>query len=125
MSHVVVIRTHSQREMAKRYVDAAPEGCVVKFTVAERSQSQNNKLWAMLSQVSKAKPDGKRHTPEQWKALFMHALGHECLFMEGLNGEAFPTGFKTSRLSKAQMSELIEFIYAWGAENGVEFSEAC
>ena len=54
----------------------------------------------------------------------MHAMGHEVAFMTGLSGEPFPIGFSTSKLSRAQMAELITFIEAWGAENGVSFSEA-
>lgn len=122
MTHVIALNSDKQRAIAKRYVDAAPQGCLVKFDAAERSQSQNNMLWALLSQISKAKPGGRCHTPEQWKSLFMHALGHECRFMEGLNGEAFPTGFKSSRLSKGQMSDLIEFVYAWSAQNNIELT---
>ena len=68
-------------------------------------------------------PEGRRHTPEVWKALFMNACGHDVQFETGLNGSPFPVGFRSSRLSKGQMSELIEFIYAKGAEWGVEWSD--
>jgi len=63
------------------------------------------------------------HIPEVWKCIFMAALGHEVMFTMGLNNQPFPIGFRTSKLNKAQMSDLIEFIYAYGAQNTVTWSE--
>jgi len=77
----------------------------------------------MLSDLSRAKPEGRLHTPEVWKQLVMHACGHAVQFEIGLNGQPFPTGFRSSRLSKAQMGDLIEWIYAYGAEHGVVWTE--
>ena len=124
-THLIVLGTRDQRDRAKRYIDQAPPGVLMKLSSTSRTLAQNDKLWVLLSEVSRQKPRGLRYTPEQWKCLFMHALSYEILYMEGLNGEPFPAGFRSSRLSKAQMSDLIEFIYKWGAENGVEFNETC
>ncbi len=77
----------------------------------------------MLSDVSRAMTDGRRHTAEVWKTLFMHACGHAVQFETGLNGQPFPTGFRSSQLTKSQMGELIEFIYSFGAEKGVVWTE--
>ena len=89
---------------------------------ARRTSDQNNLMWAMLSDISRAKPQDRRHTPEMWKALMMHACGHAVQFENGLDGQPFPVGFRSSRLSKAQMTELIEFIISWGSQNGVQWS---
>lgn len=64
----------------------------------------------------------RKHTPEVWKALFMSACGHQVQFAQGLDGSPFPTGFRSSRLTKAQMCELMEFIVAYGNEHGVVWS---
>jgi hypothetical protein len=80
-------------------------------------------MWAMLSDISRAAPEDRHHIPEVWKCIFMAALGHEVMFTMGLNNQPFPIGFKTSKLNKAQMSDLIEFIYAYGAQNNVKWSE--
>ncbi len=119
----VILDCPSQRALAKRLIDAAPFGAVANVREATRSGEQNSKLWAMLSDVSRSKPLGKRHTPDVWKALFMHACGHAVAFEVGLSGEPFPIGFRSSRLSKSQMSELIEFISAWGDEHHVSWSD--
>ena len=118
-----ILHGAASREMAKRLIDAAPARAVVTIRPERRSEDQNAKMWAMLSDVSRAKPEGRRHTPEVWKQLFMHACGWASQFEMGLNGEPFPTGFRSSRLSKAQMSELIECIYERGAVWGVVWSD--
>jgi hypothetical protein len=123
MSQTVILHGQSQKLFAKGLIDKAPAGAVLTIREATRSIDQNSKLWAMLSDVSRAMPDGRRHTPEVWKTLFMHACGHAVQFETGLNGQPFPTGFRSSRLTKSQMSDLIETIYAYGAEKGVVWTE--
>lgn len=122
MSQTVVIDSQYRRDLAHRLVAAAPVGAVMTISPAKRSTDQNARFWAMLSDISRAKPEGRVHTPEAWKALFMHALGHSVRFEMGLNGEPFPVGFRSSQLTKAQMSDLMEFMSAWAAERGVIFS---
>ena len=111
------------RSVAHKLVDKAPNGSVMTVRPPARTIDQNAKLWAMLSDVSRSCPQGRRLTPDIWKAVFMQACGHAVQFEHGLSGEPFPLGFRSSRLSKQQMSELIEFILAWGTENGVEWSD--
>jgi hypothetical protein len=123
MAQTVIIRGASQRDLAKRLIDAAPIDAVVTVKDANRTNPQNDKMWAMISDVSRAKPDGRRHTPDMWKALFMKACGHHVQFVEGLDGEPFPVGFRSSRLTVRQMADLITFIQAWGDERGVAWSD--
>jgi hypothetical protein len=119
----VILRGERQRKLAHALVDAAPVDAVVNIREAKRTLNQNAKLWAMLSDVSRAKPGGRKHTADEWKALFMHACGHEVQFAEGLDGRPFPTGFRSSRLTVRQMSDLIEFVYAWCGDYGVQWSD--
>jgi len=119
----VILRGPTQRAFAKRLIDAAPDDAVVIVKAGTRSADQNAKMWAMLSDISRAKPQGRRHTSEVWKCLFMSACGHAVQFQMGLDGNPFPVGFSSSKLSKAQMSDLIEFIYSYGAEHGVKWSD--
>lgn len=121
--HVVALYSKADRERAVRLIAAAPSGAVVEVKAAKRTIPQNKLFWSILTEVSIAKPQGRCHTPEVWKHLFMSACGHAVQFETGLDGNPFPIGFRSSKLSKSQMAELIEFIYAWGAENGVIFSE--
>lgn len=123
MTQVIHLRGERQRELAKSLIDKAPDNAVVKISPEKRSDDQNAKMWAMLSDVSRSKPEGRRHIPEVWKCLFMQACGHEVTFEHGLDGRPFPLGFHSSKLTKAQMSDLIEFIYSYGAKHGVRWSD--
>ena len=118
--HTKTLTDRYSREQAKRIIDAAPNGYVMSVGEPKRTQAQNNKLWAMLTELSMAKPNGRAHSPDTWKLLAMHACGFECQFEMGLNGQPFPVGFRSSKLTKAQMSALLEWITAYAAEAGVE-----
>ncbi len=123
MSQTVILIGKSQRDFAKRLIDAAPVNGVVTVREATRSGEQNAKLWAMLSDISRAKPDGRRWTPETWKAAFMHSLGHQVQFCEGLdNSGPFPLGFRSSRLSVKQMADLITVIQEYGDRHGIAWT---
>lgn len=119
----VILVGRSQREHAKRLIDAAPAMAVMTLRERTRSDEQNDKMWAMIEDIRRAQPLGIRETKDGWKALIMHAAGHEVEFMQGLDGRPFPTGFRSSKLTVAQMRDLIEWMYAFGAEHGVVWSE--
>lgn len=123
MSQVIILDSRYRRDQAHRLVDAAPIGAVMTIAKPKRSLDQNSRFWAMLSDISRAMPGGRRHTPEVWKCLFMHAMGHSSRFEMGLNNEPFPMGFSSSQLNKNQMMDLMTFMEAWGAEHGVQFRE--
>ena len=123
MSQYVRLVGASQRALAKALIDRAPLNSMVKISEEKRSLDANAAMWAALSDISRAKPDGRMHVPEVWKSLFLHAAGHAVQFEEGLDGRPFPVGFSSSRLSKQQMSDLLDFIFAWGAERGVVFTD--
>lgn len=119
----IILRGDSQRRLACDLISKAPWDAVVNIREATRTVDQNAKLWAMLSDVSRAKPDGRMHAPEIWKSLFMSACGHQVQFVNGLDGLPFPVGFRSSRLTKEQMSQLIECIYEYGSRHGVVWTD--
>lgn len=124
MTQTVILRTDTQRALAKSMIDRAPENGVVKISEPKRNLDQNARMWAMLSDVSRAKPEGRMWPPETWKCAFMHSLGHQVQFAEGLDGSGpFPLGFRTSRLTVRQMADLITVIQEYGDRHGVEWSE--
>jgi len=121
----LVLSYPSDRLRAARWLEQAPVGTRVEFKDAKRSLEQNSRMWAMLTDVATQKEHaGRRYTPDQWKVLFMHACGREVQFIPSLDNSTFiPWGQSSSDLSKSEMTELIEFIFAWGAEHGVVFHE--
>jgi len=122
MSQTIILAGQSQRAFAKSLIDRAPIDAVVTIKAPARTTDQNALLWSCLSDISRAKPEGRMHTPEVWKQLVMHACGHAVQFEIGLNGQPFPTGFRSSRLTKAQMAELLTWIVQYGDEHGVKWS---
>lgn len=119
----IILNGPAQRARAHRLIDIAPDGDVFNVKEACRNKDQNARMWAMLSDVSRAKPEGHTHTSDMWKCLFMKACGHEVQFITGLDGEPFPVGFSTSRLTVRQMADLITFIAEYGDRHGVQFTE--
>ncbi len=120
----IILRGPSQRSLAKQLIDRAGTDFIVTVREPTRNLEQNARLWAMLSDVSRAKPEGRCWTPETWKAAFMHSLGHQVQFCEGLdNSGPFPLGFRSSRLTVRQMADLITTVAEYGDRHGVVWSE--
>lgn len=124
MSATFTLASASSRRDVCQLAQTAPVGTVVTFKKATRTIPQNDRFWAMLTDVARqATHNGRRYPAETWKALFMQAHGYEVQFMMGLQGEPFPMGFRSSKLTKDQMTELMDFIEAWSAQNGVKLRE--
>jgi len=124
MADRFVLRNDTIRANAVHAIMAADDNYVVTIAKPTRSTDQNARLWAMLADVAKARPEGRQWTPETWKCAFMHALGHQIRFAEGLDGSGpFPIGFHSSKLTVAQMGDLITCIDEYGTRHGVEWSE--
>lgn len=124
MAQTVILHGNSQRSFAKTLIDRAPVDAVLTIRQATRSTEQNAKMWAMLSDISRAKPEGRNWVPETWKAAFMHCLGHQVQFCEGLdNSGPFPLGFRSSRLSVSQMADLITCMQEYGDRHGVKWTD--
>ena len=83
-----------------------------------RSTEQNAKLWAMLNEVAEqVEWYGQHLSAEEWKHVFTASLKKQRV-VPGLDGGFVVLGLSTSRMSKAELSELIELINAFGAERG-------
>lgn len=124
MTQTVLLKGPSQRAFAKQLIDKAPAGAVLRISEPTRSPDQNAKMHAMLSDISRAKPEGRHWTPETWKCAFMHVLGHQVRFCEGLdNSGPFPMGFSSSKLTVRQMADLITVIQEYGDRHGVPWSD--
>jgi hypothetical protein len=122
--HKVVLASPFARDKALRLVGGAPEGWVVSLAEPRRTVSQNDKMWALLTDISLAKPQGRFHTPEIWKDIFLDSIGIKADWVPSLDGStAVNTARRSSKLTKAQMSDLIESIYAYGSEHGVRWSD--
>ena len=120
----VILSNPVARQRAHRLVDAAPDGSVANVSLPKRSLPQNAKMHAMLTDISLAKPMGRSLPPETWKCLLMDDIGFKPKWEPSLDGDGVVnTGYRSSRLTKAQMSDLIERMYAFGAQHGVVWTD--
>jgi hypothetical protein len=120
--HTVILRRN--REFAHRMVDAAPDGSVMTVAKPRRTSDQNARMWALLSRISAAKPEGRELTPDVWKSLFLHSLDHAPRFELALDGKGMvPVGFRSSKLTKEQFSDLFLVIEEYAARHGVDLDD--
>lgn len=112
------------RNKAMEALKRAPDGFRVTFEEPRRSEDQSAKFHAMVREVSRqCQHGGEKLNEDQWKQVFISALAGDKI-VPSLDGKAFISIRKsTSRMSKAELSDLIEIVYAYGAEHGVEFKE--
>lgn len=122
---LITLRNKSDRGRASKWVEKAPFGTRVEFKASKRSLPQNDRMWAMLTDVAmQLKWHGISLTPDDWKLVFLDALEREARFVPNIDGTGFVNlGRSSSDLSKEEMSELIELIFAFGAQHGVKFNE--
>ena len=80
-------------------------------------------MWAALGDISKqVEWHGQMLEPDDWKLIFMNALNSEMRLVPALDGKGFVhIGTRSSKLSKQEMSDLIELIFEFGARKGVRF----
>lgn len=131
MAYRIALRDDFAKERFIRVVRAAPEDYIGIVEEQKRTNAQNDKLWAMLTDIALAAPGGRKLEPRKWKSLFMDALERELndaafgsQWEPGLDGEGVVNlGHRSSRLNKSQMGELLSFIETWGTKNGVRWSD--
>lgn len=121
--------TRHTRQRAHRDIDAAPDGhFFAPPAEPNRNLATNAKMWAMLNDVARQKQwpvDGvlQSLTDKAWKDIFTAALVKETRSAKGLYGGEVLLGEHTSSMSQRKMGELIELMYAWGANNDIVWTE--
>ena len=110
------------RERAIAALKALPLGMAVLMQDTTRTLAQNAALWPALRDVAEQVLwCGKRRTKEQWKDIFTGSF-FQSEYVPNIDGTGvIALGLKTSLLSKKEFAELLEYIYAFGANHQVEF----
>lgn len=121
----ITLCSKGEREKAVRWIEQAPTGTRVVFKESKRTTDQNSKLWASLTDIAtQLRWHGDKLTPDDWKILFLDALNREMKPVPRIDGKGFINlGRSSSNLSKAEFSELLELIMAFGANHGVVFHD--
>lgn len=112
-----------RRKMACADVMTAPDGYICQVKPATRSLDQNALLWPLLQELSEqVNWYGQKLTKEEWKDVMTAGLKRSRI-VPGIDGGFVVLGMSTSKMDKKTFSELIELIYAFGAQHGVKFCE--
>lgn len=121
---VVQIRDAADREKIARWARGVSTGTTVEFRAPRRSNDQNALMWSLLSQISKQVDwYGQKLSSEDWKDVLTASL-RRTRVVPGIDAGTFvPLGMRTSQMTKQELGDLLELIYAFGAERGVKFRE--
>ena len=109
--------------MSVSRIDKCPH-CAGSLVV--RSVEQNSKLHALLSDIAEQKQwAGHWLNAEDWKRLmvaaFERANKEGARIFPSIDGNGIDMIYRrTHRMSKQEMSELIEFATAWAVNNGIK-----
>lgn len=124
--YLVTLHSTADRVRAAKYLAAAPMGTRVEFKAAKRTLDQNSLLWSCLTDIAaQLEWYGKRLRPDDWKLIMLDGLKRELNPVPNIDGTGFVNlGRSSSDLTKAEMSDLIELIYEFGARHNVQFHDS-
>jgi hypothetical protein len=122
MGKLVFIRTEDNLDhILTRLRNETRVGDVIEAKPPTRNLEQNALLWPLLTEVSrKVEWYGTKLNEWEWKDVFTSAL-KKSKVVPGIDGGFVVCGQSTSKMSKADFSELIELIYAFGTQHGVDW----
>lgn len=137
------VLVHDQaRRNAAAFCMSAPDGLVVRFSDPVKKREQEEKYHAMCGDIAKVVPFmGRMEGLEEWKRLLVDAFvrvmrdeakatgkpdpfadqGRVVPSLDG--GGVVQLGVQTRRFTVAIAAQFIEYLYAFGAERGVIWSD--
>lgn len=97
---------------------------------ANKSREQEEKYHAMIGEIAKQSQHlGAKWDAESWKRLLVDQFCRDNDIKTGvvipnLSGDGIvQLGFQTRKFTKEQASEFVEWLHAWGAENGIVYTK--
>ena len=126
MKHTITISSNELRKRAVTIIESLsldlPHEVVIRERKKDRSLKQNARMWAMLTDISEqVEWYGQKLSREEWKCVFSAALKQQKV-VPGLGTGFVVMAQSTSKMTVAEMSEMIELITAFGATHNVKFS---
>ena len=111
---------------AIRFIEQLPTDSerplVITIGESTRTLEQNALMWPLLQCLAnQTNWHGMKLAEDEWKDLLSAGL-KKSKVVPNIDGTGFVIiGQRTSKMSKKEFSELVELIYAFGAERGVNF----
>lgn len=120
----LTIQTPEDRQRIATWAKNVDVGTIVEFRKKTRSHEQSAKMHAMLGEVAaQVVWYGTKLKVEDWKNIFTASL-RKAQVVPGIDpGTVVPLGIHTSTMTVDEMSNMIEAIYAFGAERDVMFKD--
>lgn len=119
-----ILSHDTARDNAIQAVKDAPEGHCVVIKPANRSLEQNALMWPLLQELSENVDwHGNKLSDEEWKDVLSASLKQQKV-VPGIDGGFVVLGQRTSQMTKKDFSELLELIYAFGAQQGIDWKVA-
>jgi hypothetical protein len=124
--------TQAHRELANvvwprvKAETMAGQRVIVEVKRETRSLAENRKLHALLGQIAdQIEWGGKLRDIETWKRLltaaWLRARGEDVEVLPAIDGSGVDVVFRrTADLTRQECAELIDFVEAWCADQGVE-----
>lgn len=128
MKRTFVLAHSEARRNAMQAVQNAPEGHVVTLSLPTRSLQANAAQWPILQAFADQLEwpvNGKmeRLSAEEWKDILTAAWKRETVRVAmGLDGGMVMLGQRTSKFSKAQFSDWLEFLNATAVLRNIDVS---
>lgn len=103
---------------------------VLEVRLETRSDAQNRLLHSRIGDIARAVEwAGAKRDTDTWKRLlvaaWLRARGEHVELLPAIDGHGVDVVFRhSSKLTRAECSELSEFIIAWGTERGVDWRPA-
>jgi hypothetical protein len=130
----IILAHETARRYAKRWVEVAPDGWVVRLAPPAKTRDQEDHYHGLIRHVSNYQPfAGRMRDFETWKRLLVDDFAHEKE-MDGKpiigHGEILPSldgqrfiqlGAQTHLFGTPLAAEFITFLHAYGIEHGVPF----
>jgi len=137
MSNQVFILVHdTARQRAAQACMTTQEGYRVIIKPPAKSRIQEERYHAMIGDIAdQSEFMGKKWHADDWKRLLIDAfakvmrdmgtpLHHDGRVVPSLDGQrVVQLGIQSSAFYKAEASQFIEFLFAYGAENGIVWKE--
>lgn len=121
---LVHIKSEADRKKIAVWSQNVPFGTTVEFRAPRRSADQNALMWSLLTQISKKVVwYGQKLSNEDWKDVLTASLRRTRVVPGVDPGSFVPLGMRTSQMTKAELSELMELIIAFGTQQNVTFRE--
>ena len=129
MKRIFIMAHQTARRNAIQAVQEAPEGYIVTVSEPTRTLDANAAMWPCLQAFSDQllwPVNGKMEklSPEEWKTILSAGCKQEAVRVSpGISGGMVMLGERTSKMSKREFSDLLEFIHATAADRGVELMD--